>query len=255
MPQYRYTLPLHAHVTNPFDRRYSDAFPMKPLEALQDAPVPDLRPYLGPVRDQNIPGFGECADESGAGAVDFLYRRYRDEEFTGSSLFLYEAVRTAMGTPQQDSGSRLRVVQYVLQTLGTCDNALDPDVRQDFLIPITPRMQESALAHRIRAGYWAPTLLEVLNALMAGYVVQIGLRLTASFEDPGGLASGQIAAPQPGDPIVGGHALLSYAPDFGAQRIRTRNSWGVIGSAGGDVDIPFAYFDAPWFLSARVYAL
>ena len=143
----RYTLPIQAPAFSPLDRRFRDGMPMQPLTALPQ--TVDLSQWLGPVRDQNIPALGECSAESGAGAIDWLYRRYRQESaFVGSSLMLYEVERMLGGQLTQDAGARLRQTQVALQSVGTCDTALDPDVRQDFIVTLTPVMIASAARHR-----------------------------------------------------------------------------------------------------------
>lgn len=257
MPIYSYVLPLTAHVSNPFDLRYRDHFPMHSRAELAQMPIPNLDPYLSPVRDQNVPGYGECADESFCGILDALYRQHRDEALFSSSLFCYEAVRQAMGTPTQDTGSRLRVTQYVGQTLGVCESAMDPDVKQDFLIAITPAMLANAGQHKIAQGYWAPTLDEVLNALMAGHLVHCGLILHQSFESAQVAQTGIVPMPGPHDPVAGGHGMYWRASPtmWQTQRLRTRNSWSSAWGQSGDCEIPFAYVESADFMSARVYVL
>ncbi len=248
-----YNLTTQSHIAHPFEQRYRDIFPMRTLGFLERIKDPDNAQYLGPVRNQNIPSYGECADESGAGYMDWLCRKYRQEPFVGSSLFLYQAVRTFMHDLTVDSGSRLRAVQYALQTVGTCDNSMDPDIHSDFITRITPQMLKSAAQHRIQQGYWAASFEEIVNALMAGHVVQIGVVLPQSFEHPLVSQTGIVPVPQANELILGGHAMLCHRVLWAQRRIRTRNSWGNYTPLGGDVDLPWEYFRDPWFLSARVY--
>ena len=254
----RYTLPIQAPAFSPLDRRFRDVMPMQPLPALPQ--TIDWAQWLGPVRDQNIPALGECSAESGAGAIDWLYRRYRQESaFVGSSLMLYEVERMLGGQLTQDAGARLRQTQIALQSVGTCETALDPDVRQDFLIPITPVMIASAARHRMREGLWCPTLLEILNALahpQTPTVVQLGIVVYPSFESPTVAQTGIVPIPNLTENPLGGHAVLAYGYSIPDQVVQVRNSWGTGWGDQGNFTLPFAYFSSPrTFLSARAYYL
>ena len=254
----RYTLPIQAPAFSPLDRRFRDGMPMQPLTALPQ--TVDLSQWLGPVRDQNIPALGECSAESGAGAIDWLYRRYRQESaFVGSSLMLYEVERMLGGQLTQDAGARLRQTQVALQSVGTCDTALDPDVRQDFIVTLTPVMIASAARHRIREGFWCPTLPEILNALahpQIPTVVQLGIVVYPSFESAAVMQTGVVPVPSLTENPLGGHAALAYGYSIPDQFVMARNSWGKNSGQQGNFTLPFAYFNSPrTFLSARAYYL
>jgi hypothetical protein len=255
-------LPLTAP-TNPFTRRWSDAFPLHAVDQLPS--TVNLAAWLGPLRNQNIPGFGECSGESGAGAVDWLSRRWRHDPFFGSSLWTYELERYLANQLTQDTGATLEQTQAVLQQWGVCSNALDPDTKADFLRQITPAMRQSAAAHRIADGLWCPTLDEVINALAQSTrptVVQLGIVVYPSFEAAETMQSGMVPLPQPGEQPLGGHAVLAFGYDRAAQILYVRNSWGPcygteIGGPGhGNFALPWAYLRNPtWFLDARAYYL
>ncbi|NMP20797.1 hypothetical protein [Sulfobacillus harzensis] len=258
-----YTLPLRAHQPNPFERRFADVHSVRSRDALP-ASV-NLAADLGPVRNQNVPGLGECSAESGAGIMDWLMRHDRHEAFFGSSLGLYEIERALVDQLTQDAGARLRQTQYAMQTVGVWANALDPDVRQDFVVQPTPAMLASAAQHRIREGLWCPTLDEILNALahpQTPTVVQVGIVVYPSFEAPETMRTALVPLPEPGMHPLGGHAVIAFGYSMHDEHLYIRNSWGpcyeaTIGdSSHANFALPFAYFDTPrTFLSARAYYL
>ncbi len=259
----RYTLPLAATGPQPFDRRFQDVHPLIPRAQLPE--TINLGEWLGPMYNQNPAGLGECSGESGAGAMDWLCRRYRAEAFVGSGTGLYEVERQLIGQLGQDTGARLRQTQIAMQTVGVWDLILDPDTRADFETAITPAMIASAAKHRIRDGLWCPTLDEILNALAhptTPVVVQVGIVVYPSFEAQATMASGIVPMPGSGENPLGGHAVLAFGADFKRGLVFLRNSWGPcygaeIGGPGyGNFALPFAYFAGPrTFLSARAYSL
>lgn len=256
-----YTLLVNPHAPHPWERRWSDVFTPTPIAQLPE--TVNLSAWLGPVRNQNIPALGECSAESGAGALDWLERKAGPTDFVGSSLFLYECERALVGQLAQDAGARLRQTQYALQTIGTCANALDPDVKQDFLITLTPAMVQEAAHHRIADGLWCPTLEDIVNALAHPdhpTVVQVGIAVYPSFEAPATMASGIVPLPDAHATGLGGHAVLAFGFDRTRELVFLRNSWGPcyqaeIGGPGhGNFALPFRYFASPTtFLSARAY--
>ncbi|MCL6563382.1 MAG: hypothetical protein K6U87_10275 [Firmicutes bacterium] len=252
----RYSLTLQAQ-PSPIDRRFRDARRVQDLTTLPTTCT--LADWLGIVRDQNVPGYGECSGESGAGAMDWLCRRYRQEVFTGSSLGLYQVERALVGEEAQDAGARLRQTQIAMQTVGVWSDRLDPDTREDFVVRITPEMLADAARHRIREGLWCPSLEEILSAMAdpdEPVVVQAGIVVYPGFEAPETLRTGAIPMPRPEEQPLGGHAILLYGYSIPDQVVFFRNSWGTGFGQGGNGTLPFAYFRSPMtFLSARAYYL
>lgn len=259
----KYTLPLRAPQSNPFDRRYRDVFPVQSRDQLPKQI--NLAQWLGPLRNQNIPGYGECSGESGAGAIDWLWRHDHGEDFTASSLWTYELERQVAHDLTQDVGATLEQTQYVLQRWGACSNALDPDTHADFLVNISPQMRQDAAQHRLADGLWCPTLNEILNALAnptKPTVVQLGIVVYPSFESPATMQSGIVPMPQLTERPLGGHATLGFGADLERELVFVRNSWGAcyrtaIGDQShGNFALPFSYFDSPkTFMDARAYYL
>lgn len=247
-----YTLPLRAHQPAPFERRFRDHFPMKPVDALP--PEVDLTSFFGPVRNQGQEG--SCSAFSGCQVVENLVANYRGQRVVLSPAALYEEERVLQGDPTQDAGARLRATQAALQLWGVPPEADDPYTPQDFLTRLTPKVLADAAQYRIRDGFWAPTLEEILNALALGFPVQIGIVVYASFEASWATNGGHVPLPQPGEAVMGGHALAVGAYNRAAGWVKGPNSWGTEGGDHGYFYLPFEYFRSPkTFMSARVYVL
>ena len=251
MPQYTYLAPAAAPVT--WDRRWSSVYPVIPAADRVDGSA-----WLGPVRDQGREG--SCSAQSGGGAVDWLYRRYRPVNHAGwetSAAFLYQIEREMVGQLAQDAGARLRQTQAALQLVGVVPEADDPYTPQDFVVPVTDALLATAAAHRIGEGLWCPSGDEVRAALDAGWIVQLGIIVTQSFESAEVARTGQVPMPPPRDPVLGGHAVLCYGYDVPRQVWLCRNSWSAgWGSPPGNFTLPWGYLaDSSLFLSARAYRL
>jgi len=232
-----------------WDRRWQDTHPVTPRAAAVDGSR-----WCGPVRNQGQEG--SCSAQSGAGALDWLYRRYRPAWATWitAAAFLYQVEREFTGTVMQDTGARLRQTQAALQLVGSVPQAADPYTPDDFVIPITPTLVATAAAHRIGDGLWCPSVEEICAALDAGWIVQIGIVVTQSFESAAVAQTGLVPLPPAGDPVLGGHALLCFGYD--ATTLMLLNSWSSAWGKGGTCRIPHAYVERPdLFLSARAYRL
>lgn len=243
--------PIKPDSPSPFDRRFRDHFPMQPIAALPERV--NLRDTLGAVKYQGQEG--SCAGQSGSSIRQGLEYQAHGRRVTLSPAFLYEAARYLEGTPTEDAGARLRVIQAALQWIGTVPERDDPYTPADFLIPITEALRADAAAYRITDGYWAPTLDERLNALAQGHLVQLGIDVYPSFESEAVAVTGRVPIPQPGEQSLGGHAIAEWGYDRTAQVESCLNSWGAWGD-DGSFHLPFAYSSAPnRILSARVYTL
>lgn len=237
---------------SPFDIRWQTVHPPTPISTLP--PTVSLSHWLGVVKNQGQEG--SCTAQSGCSIMEWLIAKAEGQTLVLSPAMLYEVERILEGEPDKDIGARLRVTQYALQTVGVCREALDPYTPQDFLVRLTPDILNDATHHRIRHGFWAPSLTEILGALAFGVPVQIGIVVTQSFESAAVAATGQVPMPTPDDPILGGHALVAYGYSIPHRVVMVRNSWGEDWGNHGNCEIPFEYFENPrWLMSARVYTL
>lgn len=55
--------------------------------------------------------------------------------------------------------------------------------------------------------------------------------------------------PQPGDQVLGGHAVVLVGYDDDSQRFIVRNSWGEGWGQAGYVELPYAYVTHPQLAS------
>lgn len=246
MPQY----PIHPDGANPFEIRFQDHAPMKTLQTLPR--TGSLEQYLFYIGDQGTEG--SCSAMSGCQIMSMSWYKKHGQKLRFSEQMLYEVERFAQGDPQEDTGARLRVTQYSLQTVGVCLEALDPNTPEDFLVRLTPAMLQDAAQHKIAHGYAAPSTLEILNALDQGYVPQLGIQVHQSFESPEVAKTGRVPMPRPteGDTLLGGHAVAAIAYNLDAGWVKAANSWGAPWGDHGCFYLPLAYLDH-YLLSARVY--
>jgi C1A family cysteine protease len=63
----------------------------------------------------------------------------------------------------------------------------------------------------------------------------------SSFETPEVASTGEAPLPQPGEQILGGHAVLAVGYDDTEQRFIVRNSWGTSWGKDGYFSLPYAY--------------
>lgn len=246
-----YTLSTAAPTPSPFDRRFQDTFPMQPLGQLPNAV--DHTAFFGPVRNQGQEG--ACSAFSGCQVMEALIAQYRQERTVLSPAALYEEERLLQGDPQQDAGARLRATQAALQLYGVPPEADDPYTPQDFLVRLTPALLAEAARYRIRDGFWAPTLEEILNAVAQGFFPQIGVMVYESFETTWATGGGHVPMPSPGERALGGHALAVGAYSLSEGWVKGPNSWGPEGGDQGYFYLPLDYLQPPYLLSARVYTL
>ena len=250
MPNYKYNIV--REVESLFDVRYQKAVTLKTMEDLPR--TASVEEYCAPTR-RNQGREGECSAESFANVMTISWKKVHAVRKIFSSQFFYEVERFLQGDPTQDTGARLRVAEWAALKVGICEEAMDPDVPQDFLVQLTDAMIADAAKHRIAKGYHAPTLLEILNAIANGLPVQIGVEVYESFESPSASATGHIPVPNPQtEKFLGGHAIVAVAYDLNAGWVKFENSWGDAWGDHGFGYLPLEFF-AHFLMSGRVYEL
>ncbi|MGH9445488.1 MAG: C1 family peptidase, partial [Terriglobia bacterium] len=201
-----------------------------------------------PVYDQGT--LGSCTANAGV-----LYRRFLAQRFKGatngaptppdqdlSRLFLYYQERLLDGDPQSDDGATVRDVFKVMASIGVCPEALDPYVTEDFASPggnDAPNEIAAAGKYKIGAYHRLPDVDTARSVLASGYAVELGFTVYASFENIGG--DGVMPMPQPGESVIGGHAVVIRGYDDTREMLFVQNSWGLNWGSGGCFWMPYAF--------------
>lgn len=208
----------------------------------------DLRPWLGPVKDQGE--VGSCTAHAGTGLREFLYRKLHQyeidksiltDDFRLSPLFLYAMERELEGTFGHDNGAQSRTIFVALTKYGCLLEKDDPytvgNVEQMPTVLLMPKaLPYSRISyHRILD---VPTLKSVLAS---GYVATVGMPVFSSFQSDNTAATGLVTVPQSGESCDGGHEMLCVGYSDARKAVCVRNSWGAWGD-DGNCWIPYDYF-------------
>jgi C1A family cysteine protease len=197
----------------------------------------DLRGRMPPVYDQGV--LGSCTANALCAAM-----QYYDAKLQGSRLFLYYNERAREGTTDRDAGATVADGIKCLQTQGLCQEALWPYNPRNFAQRPPALCYARALAHEALAPTYVPGS-QLKAALNAGHPVTVGILVYASFESDAVARTGDVPMPAPGEPLLGGHAVLLCGYNDEAQRWLLRNSWGPGWGAKGYFYLPYAYLLSP----------
>ena len=216
----------------------------------------DLRPKCPPVYNQGQ--IGSCTANSLAGAFEFDLLKQGITDFTPSRLFIYWCERAVEGSTAYDAGAQIRDGVKVLAKLGVPP---EPEWPYDD----TPADFEGRFPSNARAGQKPPAQVfadathnealvyqrvaqdvnHLRSALAGGFPVAFGFTVFSSFESPEVAATGVAPMPQPGDQVLGGHAVLIVGYDDAKQVFTVRNSWGAGWGDSGYFTLPYAYVTNP----------
>jgi C1A family cysteine protease len=223
-----------------------------PLPALILPSVADLRPYLGPIKNQS--SLGSCTAHAGTSLREFLYRRFYAYEkdktvpasaFRLSPLFQYAMEREIEGDFSQDGGAESRTIFQALSQYGCCLESQDQyDVKNVYQEPST-NLRDAALPYRFISYHRCMTVPVVKSVLASGYVVTVGTPVFASFESDETASTGRVRVPTSSEPCLGGHEMLIVGYNDGQQSFTVQNSWGLSWGENGFCLIPYAYFTQP----------
>jgi len=247
--------PLHKYNWKPDLPDYRDHLLSSRLSPPKALPAMiDLRRQCSPVSTQGQ--IGSCTGNALAGAIEFLERKElgaddtaEPEELDGqtfakaSRLFIYFNERALEGNTEQDSGGRLRDGVQGLQKFGTCRESLWPYSTDAVLTKPDPTAYNDAKNHRITVYVRVQNLSELKQALSLGYPVTLGFTVYSSFESPAVAESGYMPLPQPGEQILGGHAVLAVGYDDNRSLLIVRNSWGPKWGDKGYFYMPYDYVE------------
>ena len=84
-----------------------------------------------------------------------------------------------------------------------------------------------------------------MRSWLAGwYPFVFGFFVYEGFESPSTARTGIVDMPQPGERLLGGHAVMAVGYDDKSQRFIVRNSWGTGWGMKGYFTIPYMYLSS-----------
>ncbi len=199
----------------------------------------DLRAQCSPVEDQG--NLGSCTANALAGALEFLELKDREQFVDLSRLFVYYNERVIERTVKSDSGAQLRDGIKTLAKQGVCSEKKWPYVISKFAAKPTPSCYKDAADHQITSYHRITTLDEMRACLADGYPFVFGFTVYETFESQQVAKTGVLNMPQPGEKVVGGHAVTAVGYNDSEKRFVIRNSWGTSWGMQGYFSMPYDY--------------
>lgn len=219
------------------DFLYSQVLPV--IEALP--PAVDLRPTCSPVENQGQ--LGSCTANALVGTLEFLERKDGLRFIDLSRLFIYYDERAIEHTVKSDSGAQIRDGIKTLAKQGVCPEKEWPYNIAKFAVKPTAKCYKDALQHQIISYRRVLTLDEMRNCLAAGFPFVFGFTVYEKFESQEVAQTGILNMPQPGEKVLGGHAVVAVGYNDSEKRFLVRNSWGTGWGQQGYFTMPYDYLN------------
>ena len=202
----------------------------------------DLRNLCSPVEQQDQ--LSSCTANAVVGAMEMLERKQGLPQRDLSRLYVYWNTRALDGSTDKDAGSYISSAMKAVKANGACLESIWPyNVRSVFSKPTALAYRDGMLRQAVEYARVAQGQ-GVLQALNGGLPVVFGTMLYESFETVTG-RTGIVPVPAPGEPQVGGHAMLIVGYDLDARTYLVRNSWGSKWGLAGYCKMPFELVDNP----------
>ena len=202
-------------------------------------PSVDLRPGCSAVEDQG--SLGSCTGNAIAGAVEFLERKDGVPFVNVSRLFIYYNERVTEHTTKSDAGAMIRDGIKTVVKQGVCSERKWPYVIAKFAIKPPAACYQEALQHQVTSYQRILTVDEMRACLAQGFPFVFGFTVYESFESQQVAQTGVVPLPQPGERVVGGHAVLAVGYTDADRRFVVRNSWGARWGMRGYFTMPYDY--------------
>lgn len=162
-----------------------------------------------------------------------------------SRLFIYYNARVIDGTVSVDAGTSIHSAVQALETQGVPDEATWPYYPNYFATqPSSAAYKQGTQfkADTFQTKYLRQNIVQIKSALASNMVVVCGISVYASFMNA---KEGMIPVPQPGEELLGGHAISLVGYDDSKQAFIMRNSWGASWQLGGYAYLPYQYLADP----------
>lgn len=204
----------------------------------------DMRTWCAPVFDQGQ--YGSCTANAICGLDEFVQMRENIHTFRSSRMFLYYNERDLEGTTGSDSGAMIRDGMACLANQGVPLEDTWQYTAENLLTKPSQEAYDQAAQHK-SISYWRvpQTANDMINCLLQEYPFVFGFTVYDSFESDEVAQTGIVNLPQPGENVVGGHAVMCVGYDTVSQRFIVRNSWGTGWGQSGYFTMPFAYMTNP----------
>lgn len=154
-----------------------------------------------------------------------------------------------MGTVYSDSGAFLRDGVKSLNKQGVCPekewtySAITKGAAK-FKMKPPKECYKSALDHQILSYWRIPGILsEMRSCLAEGFPFVFGYAVYSSFMSEEVRNTGIMPMPQPGESLLGGHAVMAVGYDDEKRMLLVRNSWGKKWGDNGYFWMPYDYIE------------
>ena len=230
----------------------------KTLLGVQKQPLPsyiNLSTRMSPVEDQGQEG--SCSGHASAACVEFLEitelkkggpQVYDPNTFEPVSRnFIYWNERVIDGSTATDAGATtLADACHALKNVGVCRESLWPYGPQTLLAKPSDEAYADAAKHKISEFYALDQGYQLKHCLASGYPFMFGFMVFESFESEQVAETGDMQMPQPGEQIIGGHAVCCVGYDDLNEMFIVRNSWGQGWGLNGYFYMPYSFMDSQY---------